>query len=176
LAVAGSPRENPRSFLGNSSGLVETTSPHLFPLHRTAPSRHIHAAPVGSPLKSFLTAFPEPSGIEAAECAERMAMKEEVVYPSTSPEASINSSTPGDAPPKKKQKRNKPTLSCHECVERKTKVRSCPCVGRCCCSRHGNTCVMTPYEHNSDTTRSAIAPGLIVWRVSSDNQHASTRK
>lgn len=29
----------------------------------------------------------------------------------------------GDEPPKKKQKRNKPTLSCHECVERKTKVR-----------------------------------------------------
>ncbi len=28
----------------------------------------------------------------------------------------------GDGPPKKKQKRNKPTLSCHECVERKTKV------------------------------------------------------
>jgi hypothetical protein len=26
--------------------------------------------------------------------------------------------------PKKKQKRNKPTLSCIECVERKTKVRS----------------------------------------------------
>ena len=25
-------------------------------------------------------------------------------------------------PPKKKQKRNKPTLSCIECVERKTKV------------------------------------------------------
>lgn len=29
----------------------------------------------------------------------------------------------GEEPPKKKQKRNKPTLSCHECVERKTKVR-----------------------------------------------------
>ena len=29
----------------------------------------------------------------------------------------------GDEPAKKKQKRNKPTLSCHECVERKTKVR-----------------------------------------------------
>ncbi|UNI22001.1 hypothetical protein JDV02_007931 [Purpureocillium takamizusanense] len=28
---------------------------------------------------------------------------------------------PADGPPKKKQKRNKPTLSCHECVERKTK-------------------------------------------------------
>lgn len=31
----------------------------------------------------------------------------------------------GDEPTKKKQKRNKPTLSCHECVERKTKVRYC---------------------------------------------------
>lgn len=29
----------------------------------------------------------------------------------------------GDEPSRKKQKRNKPTLSCHECVERKTKVR-----------------------------------------------------
>jgi hypothetical protein len=28
----------------------------------------------------------------------------------------------GDEPVRKKQKRNKPTLSCHECVERKTKV------------------------------------------------------
>ncbi|KAK5998254.1 Transcription factor yanR-like protein [Cladobotryum mycophilum] len=31
-------------------------------------------------------------------------------------------SHPGDDRPKKKQKRNKPTLSCHECVERKTKA------------------------------------------------------
>jgi hypothetical protein len=31
--------------------------------------------------------------------------------------------TTGDQP-RKKQKRNKPTLSCFECVERKTKVRS----------------------------------------------------
>lgn len=30
-------------------------------------------------------------------------------------------------PSKKKQKRNKPTLSCHECVERKTKVSDCAC-------------------------------------------------
>lgn len=29
--------------------------------------------------------------------------------------------------PKKKQKRNKPTLSCHECVERKTKVSEVCC-------------------------------------------------
>ncbi|KAI1011538.1 hypothetical protein LB504_002785 [Fusarium proliferatum] len=35
-----------------------------------------------------------------------------------------DASTPvdGEEPPKKKQKRNKPTLSCHECVERKTKL------------------------------------------------------
>jgi hypothetical protein len=174
--VAGSPRVNPRSFLGNPLGLVETTSPHLFPLHRTAPSRHIHAAPVGSPLRSFLTAFPEPAEWKAAECTQRMAMKEEALYPSTSPEASINSSTPGDPPPKKKQKRNKPTLSCEECVERKTKVRACPCVERCFCSRHENTCVMTSFERNFDTARSAIAAGLTVWRASSDNQYASTQK
>lgn len=31
-----------------------------------------------------------------------------------------------EPPPKKKQKRNKPTLSCKECVERKTKV-GCVC-------------------------------------------------
>lgn len=31
--------------------------------------------------------------------------------------------SPSGEPPKKKQKRNKPTLSCEECVERKTKVR-----------------------------------------------------
>lgn len=30
---------------------------------------------------------------------------------------------------KPKQKRNKPTLSCEECVERKTKVRQCSCPG-----------------------------------------------
>ncbi len=32
------------------------------------------------------------------------------------------SSNVSSEPPKKKQKRNKPTLSCEECVERKTKV------------------------------------------------------
>lgn len=33
----------------------------------------------------------------------------------------------GGTPPRKKQKRNKPTLSCQECVERKTKVRDLIC-------------------------------------------------
>jgi hypothetical protein len=48
------------------------------------------------------------------------------MQPSISP-APINSSIIAspqdlDQPAKKKQKRNKPTLSCEECVERKTKV------------------------------------------------------
>lgn len=44
----------------------------------------------------------------------------------------LDADTPahGEAPPRKKQRRNKPTLSCHECVERKTKVRGCQTV-RC---------------------------------------------
>ena len=58
---------------------------------------------------------------------------EQRTQPSTSPEAST-STTQGDGPPKKKQKRNKPTLSCEECVERKTKVRI-PCSFRRNCWR-----------------------------------------
>jgi hypothetical protein len=86
-------------------------------------------------------------------------MKDEAAYASTSPEASSNSLTLGDPPPKKKQKRNKPTLSCEECVERKTKVRGRPCIencgrpciencGRPCIENCGrwDTCVMTPEE------------------------------
>lgn len=50
----------------------------------------------------------------------------------SSSQAALSSATPEAAgegqPVKKKQKRNKPTLSCEECVERKTKVRSrCRC-------------------------------------------------
>ncbi|CAJ2512150.1 Uu.00g051650.m01.CDS01 [Anthostomella pinea] len=44
--------------------------------------------------------------------------------------SSAGSSVTADAsysgPAKKKQKRNKPTLSCHECVERKTKASAVP--------------------------------------------------
>ena len=42
--------------------------------------------------------------------------------PSTSPDGSAQGI---DRPARKKQKRNKPTLSCEECVERKTKVSAC---------------------------------------------------
>ncbi|KAJ0132499.1 Uncharacterized protein HZ326_24429 [Fusarium oxysporum f. sp. albedinis] len=49
-----------------------------------------------------------------------------LAFASTSPaNADVKgASTPvdGEKPPKNKEKRNKPTLSCHECVERKTKV------------------------------------------------------
>ncbi|CAN9344538.1 unnamed protein product [Alternaria alternata] len=50
-------------------------------------------------------------------------MDDEGTQPSTSPDPSTTSASAlqGDAPPRKKQKRNKPTLSCEECVERKTK-------------------------------------------------------
>ena len=37
-------------------------------------------------------------------------------------EDGVATTTAGLHPPKKKQKRNKPTLSCSECVDRKTKV------------------------------------------------------
>lgn len=37
--------------------------------------------------------------------------------------------THASGPSRKKQKRNKPTLSCHECVERKTKVRTVRAAG-----------------------------------------------
>jgi hypothetical protein len=59
------------------------------------------------------------------------------VYSSLSPTATADSPSIADSMqvklengypsehPKKKQKRNKPTLSCEECVERKTKVGCC---------------------------------------------------
>lgn len=131
------PAKIPARFLETFLGLVETTSLHLFPLHRTAPSRHIHAASARSLYRLPLTALPAHPPQERRVCAVRI-MKKEIINPSTSPEASSNSLTPGDGPPRKKQKRNKPTLSCEECVERKTKVRCCPCFERC-----RNTCVIS---------------------------------
>lgn len=61
-----------------------------------------------------------------------------------------------DEPAKKKQKRNKPTLSCHECVERKTKV---------CCFEpiwvHLNFLSPTPSIFNTTTLT------LILYHLSS---------
>jgi hypothetical protein len=50
-------------------------------------------------------------------------------------DGSVTPTDKSSTPVKKKQKRNKPTLSCHECVERKTKVRSPVSVSCCICPR-----------------------------------------
>jgi len=71
----------------------------------------------GSLHKSSMTNYPTP-GPPALDTA---------VSPSFT-ESTFNASPEGSGlgiafePPRKKQKRNKPTLSCEECVERKTKV------------------------------------------------------
>jgi hypothetical protein len=49
-------------------------------------------------------------------------MSDGTAQSSTSPDPPTGALQGLEAPPKKKQKRNKPTLSCEECVERKTKV------------------------------------------------------
>ena len=91
----------------------------------------------------------------------RCTMDDEGTQPSTSPDPSTTSATGthGDAPPKKKQKRNKPTLSCEECVERKTKVSA---------ARWRNGCPRL------NRRRSVTELVLIAWPASSDNQHANT--
>src|SRR5688572_6825743 len=64
--------------------------------------------------------FPSPpSASRSHRLSHSLARSASDEYDDGSADASHN----GDGPPKKKQKRNKPTLSCHECVERKTKVR-----------------------------------------------------
>jgi hypothetical protein len=54
-------------------------------------------------------------------------MSDGTAQPSTSPDPPTGAVQGFEPPPKKKQKRNKPTLSCEECVERKTKVSDCFC-------------------------------------------------
>jgi hypothetical protein len=90
--------------------------------------------------------------------------------PSLSPDGSVGT----DQRSRKKQKRNKPTLSCEECVERKTKVRarlrelwmmSMP-------RRWTRRSTITSREREAEDARSATAVDLIVWRASSDSRHA----
>jgi hypothetical protein len=87
--------------------------------------------------------------------------------PSTSPDGSAQGL---DLSFKKKQKRNKPTLSCEECVERKTKVSACShnCLDGCATWTTPNPLKNTTAE----SARSVIAPDQIVSRASSDNRHA----
>jgi hypothetical protein len=87
--------------------------------------------------------------------------------PSTSPDGSAQGL---DLPFKKKQKRNKPTLSCEECVERKTKVSTCHhrCLDGC-----ATRTAPGPWKNTmAESARSVIAPDQTAWRASSDNRHA----
>jgi len=62
---------------------------------------------------------------------------------------------------KKKQKRNKPTLSCEECVERKTKVVSDTSSPACCESRDGRLNLTTV----AYSVHSVTEPGQPVWHA-----------
>tara|TARA_R110002003_G_scaffold626_4_gene20890 strand:+ start:10626 stop:11018 length:393 start_codon:yes stop_codon:yes gene_type:complete len=104
------------------------------------------------------------------------AMDDHVQPPSISPGPPTNATQALELPPKKKQKRNKPTLSCEECVERKTKVsvfvtsRTFDVPGiafelslvRCNARRTSSLIVC-----------SAIVLGLTVLLASNDNRHAN---
>lgn len=97
------------AFVLNPSGLHQERSPSLFPdaLHRHSQ----HQWPL-SPCVTSDHASPSMSA-ESAEDLRAVGV-----------DAAVSVEQAGDATPqKKKQKRNKPTLSCEECVERKTKVR-----------------------------------------------------
>ncbi|CAI0646681.1 unnamed protein product [Colletotrichum noveboracense] len=80
----------------------------------TTPNGALH--PGGTPLSSS-TAAAHPSS-QSYPYNGIVKTEDSVDGNSASPDGQLNAS---DEPPKKKQKRNKPTLSCHECVERKTK-------------------------------------------------------
>lgn len=61
-------------------------------------------------------------------------------YPDVSNEE-LKPEDAADEPQRKKQKRNKPTLSCFECVERKTKVRPAfPCSSQLNSTTHHHAC------------------------------------
>ncbi|KAJ0375070.1 hypothetical protein COL26b_006617 [Colletotrichum chrysophilum] len=80
----------------------------------TTPNGALH--PGGTPLSSSTVAA-HPSS-QSYPYNGIVKTEDSVDGNSASPDGQLNAS---DEPPKKKQKRNKPTLSCHECVERKTK-------------------------------------------------------
>jgi hypothetical protein len=90
--------------------------------------------------------------------------------PSLSPDGSVGT----DQRSRKKQKRNKPTLSCEECVERKTKVRArSRKLWMMSMSRRWTIrSTITSGEREAEDARSATAVDLIVWHASSDSRHA----
>jgi hypothetical protein len=101
-----------------------------------------------------------------------------IVYAMTSHVKAENPATP----PRKKQKRNKPTLSCEECVERKTKVRRPRAARATSASARliASLALTAPSDAlagrlNADN-RSATVAGLSVSRVANVSRYASTPK
>lgn len=93
----------------DSSVFPSHQPPHLPPVQQFAQQSPYHASAYGSvpvtPVNAFAPSRP-PFTTSASE----------------SPAQDAKTSTPDGERTKPKQKRNKPTLSCEECVERKTKV------------------------------------------------------
>ncbi|KAK0388622.1 hypothetical protein NLU13_4865 [Sarocladium strictum] len=80
-----------------------------------APGRSVVLTPTSA--STTTTNFPSPQSVSASHRLSHSLARSLSEYEESPAPHSQN----GDGPPKKKQKRNKPTLSCHECVERKTK-------------------------------------------------------
>ncbi|KAH0343914.1 hypothetical protein KCU81_g5037, partial [Aureobasidium melanogenum] len=103
--------------------------PHLPPVQQFAQQSPYHAAAYGSVPVMPVNAF-APSRLPPPASA------------SESPARDAKTSTPDGERTKPKQKRNKPTLSCEECVERKTKCdRGRP--GCLACIKRQSTCRYT---------------------------------
>jgi hypothetical protein len=92
--------------ISDSSVFATHQSPHLPPVQQFAQQSPYHAATYGSVPVTPISAFAPPRTNSISQ----------------SPAQDAGRGTPDGDRAKPKQKRNKPTLSCEECVERKTKV------------------------------------------------------
>lgn len=151
--------------------LLETTSlsprsliPDIVQRPRSGPF-HIHAAPARRPVSVLSTRVQRHAAMDPEPSAR-------------SPAANVTQDGAAGPSPRKKQKRNKPTLSCEECVERKTKV--CRCARQC--DGRGASLLFAPRMPRWDwenvnaalTPCSATAGGPNVSRASSGNRSANT--
>lgn len=90
--------------------------PHLPSVQQFAQQSPYHAATYGSVPVTPISAFAPPRTNSVSQ----------------SPAQDSRTDTPDGQRTKPKQKRNKPTLSCEECVERKTKVSTLPTLPLLC--------------------------------------------
>lgn len=92
--------------VSESSVFASHQPPQLPPVQQFAQQSPYHAATYGSVPVTPISAFAPPRTNSVSQ----------------SPAQDSRTDTPDGERVKPKQKRNKPTLSCEECVERKTKV------------------------------------------------------